>query len=171
MVSASTASISAGRSMDVEGEGEGSGSSSSGGGGCLLKLRALHLGGVTNLTERGIISFMHSFPQFPALVDLNLSGTHVSDATLHTIGARNSSLRHLSLAYSDVSEAALRALLERIGRKLELLNISWVATTTGCKNIPLTVDFFIDFLPTRCIALQDLDVTGLRHVSVPCLSQ
>jgi hypothetical protein len=139
--------------------------------GVLPKLTALHLGGVVNLTEGAINDFLGNGSRFSSIIDLNLSGTKVSDATLDLIGLRNKHLRSLSIAFSDVSEVAVRRLLEKIGKKLELLNISWLCTTTGCQNAPLSVDFFIDFLPRRCIALQELEVTGSKNISIPCLAQ
>jgi len=134
-------------------------------------LTALNLGGVVNLSHAGILSFLQSFDPIARLVELHVSGTALSDETLQVIGKQCKALTRLSIGFADVSEGALRKMLDVVGRRLEQLNISWLCTTPHSRHAPLTVDFFVDFLPHRCCMLQDVDVSGHRNVSMQCLAQ
>ena len=134
-------------------------------------MTALNLGGVVNLSHDGILSFLQRFGHAAQLTDLNLSGTALSDRTLELLGQQCRGLRRLGIGYADVSEGAVRQMLDIVGRQLEQLNISWLCTAPYPRHAQPSVSFLIDFLPHRCCMLRDVDVSGLRSVSVPSLAQ
>jgi hypothetical protein len=137
----------------------------------LSQLESLNMGGTINISSSVLNKFFNTFPRISYLTFLNISGQEVNDETLNTIKIKCSSLAQLGLGYADISESALRQCLTAIGPQLEILNLSWINTTTSCENQQLSVDFFVNFLPRVCPKVIDLDVSGLKNVSLITISQ
>ena len=131
-------------------------------------LNVIDIGGAYNMTKNGINYFMSRFSNLGSLQKLYIAGLPISNDTLDYLD-RCSSLTHLSIAYADVDEVALRASLTRIGNRLEYLNISWMATNSGTTCYPISTDFFIEFLAFACPRLTELDVCGVRNANASTL--
>lgn len=131
-------------------------------------LTVIDIGGAYNMTKNGINYFMSRFSNLGSIQKLLIAGLPINNDTLGYLD-RCHSLTHLSIAYADVDEVALRTTLNKIGNRLEYLNISWMATNSGTTCYPLSTDFFIEFLALACPRLTELDVCGVKNANASTL--
>lgn len=91
------------------------------------ELTALDIGGNFNMSHSGMKKFLNS-PKVENFVELNISGLMLTDDAVHAIARRCPLLTRVGFSYGDISENALRTLLENVGEQLESLCIAWLAT-------------------------------------------
>lgn len=131
-------------------------------------LNNIDIGGAYNMTSRGINYFMTRYSNIGSIQRLHIAGLSINNDTLVSLD-RFHSLTHLSVAYGDLDEIALRTCLNKIGNRLEYLNISWIATNSGTTCYPLSTDFFVEFLALVCPRLIELDVCGVKNANASTL--
>ena len=131
-------------------------------------LKNIDIGGAYNMTNNGINYFMTRFSNLGSIQKLHIAGLPINNDTLVYL-ERWYSLTHLSIAYADIDELALRACLNKIGNRLEYLNISWIATNSGTTCYPLSTDFFVEFLALACPRMIELDVCGVKNANASTL--
>jgi hypothetical protein len=131
-------------------------------------LKNIDIGGAYNMTNNGINYFMTRFSNLGSIQNLHIAGLPINNDTLVYL-ERWYSLTHLSIAYADIDELALRACLNKIGNRLEYLNISWIATNSGTTCYPLSTDFFVEFLALACPRMIELDVCGVKNANASTL--
>jgi len=129
-------------------------------------IRDLHVGGNFNMTTAGVERFVDKNPALKKFTGLHLSGLRLTSEILAKVGHKCGSLRALSLSYSDVPEAHLRALLEKVGKKLESLTVAWMLALNP--EVQCGPDF-VEFIGRVCPMLTDLDISGLRGVATTCI--
>jgi len=128
----------------------------------------IDISGAYNMTRNAINYFLSNFSNISSIQKLNIAGLPIDNYTLESLNKCNS-LTSLSLAYADVDETALRTCLNKIGNRLDNLNISWIATNSGTTCYPLSTDFFVEFLALACPRLIELDVCGLKNANASTL--
>jgi hypothetical protein len=126
-----------------------------------LGITVLHLGGNFNMTREGVERFFDTHPRLKSITGLHMSGLDLTPSILAKVGKKCTSLTELSIAYSEVPEADIRALLEMVGSQLESLNIGWlfsIEADTHCSTD------FLDFVGRVCPRLTHIDISGLKGV-------
>lgn len=131
-------------------------------------LVSLNIGGNFNMTVSGILHFLKT-KLATRLEELHLSGLPITDEMMEIIGRRCNSLKTLGINYTDVSESSIRACLNEIGERLQILSVAWIAVSTDLTATQISEDFFSQFLPKACPKLVDLDVTGIRNLHAAAL--
>lgn len=133
-------------------------------------VKRLQIGGNFNMTAFGIHSFLKR-PIASRLVDISISGLIITDDILDTMAKRCKNLTRLGLNYIDVSENAVRNLVDAVAPQLEHLSIAWIGTIVGSQHPQISAEFISQYLAKHCPRLSELDVSGLRNINYSCLLQ
>eukprot|EP01041_Mallomonas_annulata_P001887 gene1887-3659_t len=131
-------------------------------------LISVNVGGNFNITGAGISEFLDGHQKIESFVGLHLSGLPLTDDHLLVITRRGQSLTAIGVAYANISEQTLKGLLQVVHARLEHLCISW---TTVNKEGDHFSNAIFEFLARSCPRLVELEVNGLRNVSVTVLQQ
>eukprot|EP01038_Epipyxis_sp_PR26KG_P010938 gene10938-14687_t len=133
-----------------------------------INLEYLDIGGNINISKDTIYDYFSDRNQgcLQNIRNLNLSGLYIDNDLLLNIAHHAINLSTLKIAYCDISEDILGQVLRLIGNKLEVLSIAWLSTTPGARNPQINGHFLHETLALVCSRLEELDVSGLKNISM-----
>jgi len=133
-------------------------------------LSSINLGGNFNVSLEGLIHFFSNNSRMELYKELYISGLPTNDEVLKLIISRCPHLVALGISFSFLTEPVLRSLLTNIGPTLRTLLIAWIQPVSGMTIIDLDISF-LDFLSRSCPVLENLDITGIKNMSITAILQ
>ena len=133
------------------------------------RIHSLHLGGIVNLTEDGILYLVSNHSNMVNFTCLHFAGIPLNESILVEMSAKCKNLKEVSFSFAEIHEIYLKNFFNQIGSKLERVCVSWIGSFGPVERQPSS-DFILH-IGRVCPLLKEIDVTGLKYVTKEIIQQ